>query len=66
MPVAFEPFVKTLASESRDSLSGLLRKLKGKWNEPEVFKAFQRVSKLWGISRNGNENGGLKLNPPLD
>lgn len=64
MPVAFEPFVKTLASESRDSLSGLLRKIEGeKWNEPEVFKPLQRVSKLWGISRNGNGEWWIEIEP---
>ena len=64
MPVAFEPFVKTLASESRDSLSGLLREIEGeKWNEPEVFKPLQRVSKLRGISRHGNEESWIEIEP---
>ena len=50
-PLAWEPFSKILyAQTGADSLSQLLNSVEAvKWDEPEVFRAFQTVSKLWGV-----------------
>lgn len=54
-PIAWEPFSKILyAQTGSDSLALLMNGIEAvKWNEPEVFRAFQSVSRLWGV-KNGN------------
>ena len=51
-PLAWEPLSKILyAQTGNDSLGILLNAVEAvKWNEPEVFRAFQTVSKLWGVA----------------
>ena len=50
-PVAWEPFSKLLYTQTGDdSLAQVLNAVEAvKWNEPEVFRAFQSVSHLWGV-----------------
>ena len=50
-PVAWEPFAKILyAQTGDDSLAQVLNAVEAvKWNEPGVFRAFQNVSRLWGV-----------------
>jgi hypothetical protein len=51
-PLAWEPLSKILyAQTGNDSLGILLNAVEAvKWDEPEVFRAFQTVSKLWGVA----------------
>ena len=48
-PLAWEPLAKILyAQTGNDSLSQLLNSIEAvKWNEPEVFRAFQTVTRMW-------------------
>lgn len=63
-PIAYEPFFKRLPPESRDSLSLLVRNIESeKWQEPDVFKPFQRVSRLWGVSRNEKNEWWVEIEP---
>jgi alginate O-acetyltransferase complex protein AlgJ len=50
-PLAWEPLAKILyAQTGNDSLGNILNAVEAvKWNEPEVFRAFQTVSRLWGV-----------------
>jgi alginate O-acetyltransferase complex protein AlgJ len=50
-PLAWEPLSKLLyAQTGNESLGVLLNAVEAvKWNEPEVFRAFQTVSRLWGV-----------------
>ena len=50
-PLAWEPLAKILyAQTGNDSLGNVLNAVEAvKWNEPEVFRAFQTVSRLWGV-----------------
>jgi len=50
-PIAWEPWAKLLYSQTgSDSLSVLLNGVEAvKWDEPEVFRAFQNVTRLWGV-----------------
>ena len=50
-PLAWEPLSKILyAQVGNDSLGALLNAVESvKWDEPEVFRAFQTVSRLWGV-----------------
>lgn len=50
-PIAWEPFSKMLyAQTGSDSLSVVLNSVEAvKWGEPEVFRAFQNVTRLWGV-----------------
>ncbi|MBR4785816.1 MAG: hypothetical protein IK012_11295 [Fibrobacter sp.] len=50
-PVAWEPLSKILyAQTGNDSLSQVLNAVEAvKWDEPDVFRAFQTVSRLWGV-----------------
>ena len=50
-PLAWEPLSKILyAQVGNDSLGALLNAIESvKWDEPEVFRAFQTVSRLWGV-----------------
>lgn len=50
-PVVWEPLSKILyAQTGNDSLGHLLGAIEAvKWDEPEVFRAFQTVSRLWGV-----------------
>ena len=50
-PLAWEPLAKILyAQTGNDSLGVVLNAVEaGKWNEPEVFRAFQTVSRMWGV-----------------
>lgn len=54
-PIAWEPFSKILyAQTGSDSLALLMNSIEAvKWNEPDVFRAFQNVSRLWAV-KNGN------------
>lgn len=58
-PIAWEPFAKLLYSQTgSDSMSVLLNGVEAvKWNEPDVFRAFQTVTRLWGVS-SSNANAG--------
>lgn len=55
-PIAWEPFAKILyAQTGNDSLSIFMNAIEAvKWNEPDVFRAFQNVNRLWGI-QDGNK-----------
>lgn len=50
-PLAWEPLSKILyAQTGDDSLAQVLNAVEAvKWNEPQVFRAFQSVSRLWGV-----------------
>ncbi|WP_298769132.1 hypothetical protein, partial [uncultured Fibrobacter sp.] len=50
-PLAWEPLSKILyAQVGNDSLGALLNSVESvKWDEPDVFRAFQTVSRLWGV-----------------
>lgn len=50
-PLAWEPLSKILyAQTGDDSLAIVLNAVEAvKWGEPEVFRAFQMVSRLWGV-----------------
>ncbi len=50
-PMAWEPLSKILyAQTGNDSLAQMLGAIEAvKWDEPEVFRAFQSVSRLWGV-----------------
>lgn len=50
-PLAWEPLSKILyAQMGNDSLAQVLNAVEAvKWDEPEVFRAFQSVSRLWGV-----------------
>ena len=52
-PVAWEPFSKILyAQTGADSLAIVLNSVEAvKWGEPEVFRAFQNVTRLWGVKK---------------
>lgn len=58
-PVAWEPFSKVLyAQTGSDSLATLINGVEAvKWNEPEVFRSFQNVTRLWGVP-SSNPNAG--------
>lgn len=58
-PIAWEPFAKILyAQTGSDSLSQLMNGIEVvKWDEPDVFRAFQTVNRLWGVAGTG-ENAG--------
>ena len=50
-PLAWEPLAKILyAQTGNDSLSQMLNSVEAvKWNEPDVFRAFQTVTRMWGV-----------------
>ena len=50
-PLAWEPLSKILyAQTGNDSLGNVLNAVEAvKWNEPEVFRAFQTVTRMWGV-----------------
>lgn len=50
-PLAWEPLAKILyAQTGNDSLSQMLNSIEAvKWNEPDVFRAFQTVTRMWGV-----------------
>lgn len=58
-PIAWEPFAKLLyAQTGADSLSTLLNEIEAvKWDEPDVFRAFQTVARLWGVPGKGENSG---------
>ncbi len=58
-PIAWEPFSKILYAQTGvDSLSVLINSIEAvKWDEPDVFRAFQTVTRLWGVAGSG-ENAG--------
>lgn len=51
MPVAWEPLSKLLYTQTgSDSLAQVISAVEAvKWDEPEVFRAFQTVTRLWGV-----------------
>lgn len=64
LPIAWEPFAKLIyAQTGSDSLSVLLNSVEAvKWNEPEVFRAFQNVTRLWGVpATNGVGLNGIAI-----
>ena len=58
-PIAWEPFAKILyAQTGDDSLAKTLNEVEAvKWDEPDVFRAFQTVSRLWGVPGTGENQG---------
>ena len=50
-PLAWEPLAKILyAQTGNDSLSQVLNAVEAvKWDEPDVFRAFQTVTRMWGV-----------------
>ena len=65
-PLAWEPLSKILyAQTGNDSLGILLNAVEAvKWDEPEVFRAFQTVSKLWGVAlTDGNVEWWVEVSP---
>ena len=50
-PLAWEPLAKILyAQTGNDSLGSVLNAVEAvKWDEPDVFRAFQIVSRMWGV-----------------
>ena len=58
-PIAWEPFAKILYAQTGDELlSKTLNEVEAvKWDEPEVFRAFQTVSRLWGVPGTGENQG---------
>ena len=61
-PIAWEPFAKILyAQTGDDALAKALNEVEAvKWNEPEVFRAFQTVSRLWGVPGTGENQGKIE------
>ena len=50
-PLAWEPLAKILyAQTGNDSLAQVLNSVEAvKWDEPDVFRAFQTVTRMWGV-----------------
>ncbi|MCQ2089576.1 MAG: hypothetical protein MJY93_04950 [Fibrobacter sp.] len=50
-PISWEPFAKLMYAQlGNDSLNILLNSVEAvKWDEPEVFRAFQNVTRMWGV-----------------
>lgn len=50
-PISWEPFAKLMyAQMGNDSLNIVLNSVEAvKWDEPEVFRAFQNVTRMWGV-----------------
>lgn len=50
-PIAWEPFSKLLYTQTgNDSLAVALNAVEAvKWGEPDVFRTFQNVNRLWGV-----------------
>ena len=61
-PIAWEPFAKILYAQTGDeTLSKTLNEIEAvKWNEPDVFRAFQTVSRLWGVPGTGENQGKIE------
>ena len=59
VPVVWEPFSKMLYTQTgSDTLAQVLNAVEAvKWNEPEVFRAFQMVTRLWGVPVAGSPDG---------
>lgn len=55
-PIVWEPFSKMLYTQTgSDSLAQVLNAVEAvKWNEPDVFRAFQTVTRLWGVPTKGS------------
>ena len=58
-PLAWEPLAKILyAQTGNDSLGSVLNAVEAvKWDEPDVFRAFQTVTRMWGVPL---ENGSVE------
>lgn len=58
-PIAWEPFAKILYAQTGDEqFTKSLNEIEAvKWDEPEVFRAFQTVSRLWGVPGKGENQG---------
>ncbi|MBR6454494.1 MAG: hypothetical protein IKS97_07985 [Fibrobacter sp.] len=58
-PIAWEPFAKILYAQTGDEmLAKTLNEVEAvKWDEPDVFRAFQTVSRLWGVPGKGENQG---------
>ncbi len=50
-PISWEPFAKLMYAQlGDDSLNIVLNSVEAvKWEEPEVFRAFQNVTRMWGV-----------------
>lgn len=50
-PISWEPFTKLMyAQMGNDSLNVILNSVEAvKWDEPDVFRAFQSVTRMWGV-----------------
>lgn len=50
-PISWEPFAKLMYTQlGNDSLNVILNSVEAvKWDEPEVFRAFQNVNRMWGV-----------------
>lgn len=50
-PISWEPFAKLMYAQlGNDSLNIVLNSVEAvKWGEPEVFRAFQNVTRMWGV-----------------
>lgn len=50
-PISWEPFAKLMYAQlGNDSLNIVLNSVEAvKWDEPEVFRAFQNVTRMWGV-----------------
>ena len=61
-PIAWEPFAKILYAQTGDeTLSKTLNEIEAvKWDEPDVFRAFQTVSRLWGVPGTGENQGKIE------
>ncbi len=59
VPIAWEPFSKILyAQTGDDTFAKTLNEVEAvKWDEPEVFRAFQTVTRLWGVPGTGENKG---------
>ncbi len=51
VPISWEPFAKLMYAQlGDDSLNIVLNSVEAvKWEEPEVFRAFQNVTRMWGV-----------------
>ncbi len=64
-PLAPEPFAKFFREKTgSDFLSPVLQNIESvKWGEPGVFRAFQRVNRLWAVPQNGTFQWWVEVSP---
>lgn len=63
--IAPEPFAKELREKcGKDKLSPIIQSVESvKWEEPNVFRAFQKVTRLWGVPQNGTLEWWVEVTP---